>query len=180
MNTFSTSAVTNMATEDVLQAALTTLTNNGFAIVNRDEKSADLTGPGLNSMRQHPLLGASKIHLELQGQQLRLNAELGGVDSMRRFLMRFPFILGLALGLLFGVVGGFTFGRQFGVGFGVPWAQGWTWLLVAVGGAMLPVSPWLFLSPLMSRRIRTRTQNALVTLVQNAVQLPKAAETARI
>ena len=175
MNTFSTFAVTKKTTQDVLQAALVTLTNNGFAIVNRDENSADLTGPGLNSTRQNPLLGASRIHLLLQGQQLRLDAELGGVDSMRRFLMRFPFILGLALGLLFGVVGGFTFGRQFGVGFGVPWAQGWTWLLVAIGGAMLPVSPWLFLSPMMSNMIRTRTQNALATLVQNAVQLPKTA-----
>jgi hypothetical protein len=171
MNTFSTSAVTKVATADVLQASLITLTNNGFAIVNRNEDSADLTGPGLNSTKQNPLLGASRIRLKLQGQQLRLDAELGGVDSMRRFLLRFPLILGLGLGLLFAVIGGLTFGRQFGIGFGMPWAPGWTWLLVAFGAAMLPISPWLFLSPLISNMIQKRTENALVTLVQNSVQL---------
>ncbi len=173
ITTFSTYAVTTRPTDDVLRAALVTLTNNGFAIVNRDEKSADLTGPGLNNTRQNPLLGASRIHIELQGQKLCLDAELGGVDSMRRFLMRFPFILGLGLGLFLGVGGGIAFGRQFGVGFGVPWAQGWTWLLVAIGGAMLPVTPWLFLSPMMSNLVRTRTQNALATLVQNSIQMQK-------
>ena len=176
MNTFSVSAVTENTTDDVLQSALITLTNNGFAIVNRDANSAELTGPGLNSTKQNPLLGASRIRLKREGEELRLDAELGGVDSMRRFLMRFPLILGVAFGLLFGVVGGFAFGRQFGVGFGVPWAQGWKWLLVAIGGAVLPLSPWLFLSPMMSNMIRTRTQNALATLVRNAVQLSKNAQ----
>jgi hypothetical protein len=175
MSTFSTSAVTTRPTIDVLQAALAILTNNGFSIVDRDDHSASLDGPGLNSTRQNPLLGASKIHLELQGQQLRLDAELGGVDSMRRFLMRFPFLLGIGLGLLFGVIGGLVFGRQFGVGFGVPWAQGWTWMLIAFGGALLPVTPWLFLSPMMSNMIRTRTQDALTTLVKNAVQMSRTA-----
>lgn len=106
MNTFSTFAVTTKPTEDVLQAALLTLTNNGFAIVKRDGKSADLTGPGLNSTIHNPLLGASRIHLELHGHKLSLDAELGGVETMRRFLMRFPFMLGLGLGLFFWVVGG--------------------------------------------------------------------------
>jgi hypothetical protein len=89
--------------------------------------------------------------------------------------MRFPFMLGLGLGLFFGVFGGVAFGRQFGVGFGVPWAQGLTWMLFAIGIAMLPVTPWLFLSPMMSKMIRTRTQNSLTTLVTNAVQMPKTA-----
>lgn len=173
MKTFSTSAVTTNPTEDVLQAALTTLTNNGFVITNRDKTSVDLTGPGLNSTKQNPLLGASAVHLELHGRKLHLDAELGGVDSMRRFLMRFPFMLGLGLGLSFGVFGGFALGRQFGVGFGVPWAQGLTWMLFAIGMAMLPVTPWLFLSPMMSKMIRQRTQDALRTLVTNAVQMPE-------
>lgn len=174
MNTYSTSAVSTRSTEDVLQAALATLTNNGFAIVNRDENTAELTGPGLNSTKQNPLLGASRIKLRLQDQQLCLNAELGGVDSMRRFLMRFPFLPGLGLGLLFGIIGGLTFRRQFGVGFGVPWAQGLAWMLFAIGGA-IPVTPWLFFSPVLSNMIRTRTQTALTTLVQNAVQMPESA-----
>ena len=122
MNTYTTSTETPGPTGEILQAALTVLTNNGFAIVNRDELTASLKGPGLNSTRQNPLLGASAIRLALEGNQLRLDADLGGVDSMRRFLMRFPFLLGLGLGLFFGVGGGLMFGQLFGVGFGVPWA----------------------------------------------------------
>ncbi len=174
MSTFLATASTTSRNDNALQSALAILTINGFAIVGRNTYSADLTGPGLNSTRQNPLLGATRIHLELQGQQLRLEAELGGVDSMRRFLMRFPFLLGLGLGLLFGVVGGFAFGQQFG-GFGVPWAQGLTWMIVAIGAAMLPVTPWLLISPLMCRMLRTRTENALTTLVQNSLQLSNPA-----
>lgn len=172
MNTYSTSAVTTKPTEHVLEAALVTLTNNGFAIVKRDELSADLTGPGMSSTRQNPLFGASKIHLNLRGQQLCLDAELGGVETMRKFLTRFPFILGLGMSLLLGVVGGVFFGSLFGVGFGVPGVQGWTWMLVAMAGVTLPLSPWLFLSPMMSRKLQTRTQHALATLVRNAIQMP--------
>ena len=171
MKTFSTSAVTTKPSQNVLHAAMVILTNNGFSIVHCDDQSADLTGPGLDSTRQNPLLGASKIQLKFRGQQLCLDAELGGVETMRKFLMRFTFLLGLALALLFGIVSGFAFGRQFGVGFGVPWAQGWTWLLVATAGAMLPVTPWLFLSPMIANMTLQRTRDALANLVQNSIQI---------
>ena len=176
MSTYSTSAAAPSPSSEVLRAALTTLTNNGFAIENCDDRSASLTGPGMRSTRQNPLLGASKIHLAIDGNQLRLDAELGGVDSMRRFLMRFPFLLGLGLGLLFGVFGGLMFGQQFGVGFGVPWAQGWKWLLFAFGVSMLPVLPWLVISPMMSHMIRNSSETALTNLLKNAVQISKTAQ----
>ena len=171
MDVYSASAATTLPTRDMLQFAITALANNGFAIVDRDDRSASLEGPGLKSTRQNPLLGASTIRLTLDDHQLRLDAELGGVATMRRFLLRFPVLLGLGLGLFFSVVGGFMFGRQFGVGFGVPWAQGWTWVLFALASAMLPVTPWLFLSPMISFRMRGRTQTALDTLVKNAVRM---------
>lgn len=171
MNTFSTSAVVSRSTIDGLQVALAILAKNGFTIISRDSETAHLIGPGLHSTKQNPLLGASSIHLRLEKQQLRLDAELGGVDSMRRFLYRFPLRLGLGLGLSFGILGGLGFGRQFGVGFGVPWAQGWAWFFLALAGGLLPVAPWLVLSPLLSRLIQTRTQNALTSLVHNAAQL---------
>ena len=170
-STFSTSAKVTKPTGDALLAALNTLTNIGFAINSRDEHIAMLTGPGLNSTNQNPLLGASQICLALDGDQLRLDAQLGGVDSMRRFIMRFPFVLGLGGGVFFCVFSGFLFGAQFGVGFGVPWAQGLTWMLFVMGIATLSVSPWLLLSPMISKMIRTRTQNALTILVNNAVQI---------
>lgn len=94
---------------------------------------------------------------------------------MRKFLMRFPFLLGLGLGLFFGIVGGLIFGQQFGIGFGVPWAPGGRWLIIAIIGAMIPVSPWLVLSPLMARKIRNRTCTALQVLVDNASYAVKVA-----
>jgi hypothetical protein len=167
VTTFATSAPT-VDRSDALQTAITTLTNNGFAITHRDAASASLTGPGLYSTKQNPILGATKVLLSVHNKSLNAEAELGGVDAMQRFLTRFPLLLGLGLGTVLGVVGGYLFGQQFGVGFGVPWAQGWKWMLLAIGVAMLPVSPWLFISPLISRMIRRRTQNALETLVRNA------------
>jgi hypothetical protein len=87
---------------------------------------------------------------------------------MRRFLMWFPLLLGLGMGLFFCVLGGLGFGQQLGVQFGVPWAQDWQWMLAAIGCAMLPVAPWLVLSPWIAGMIRNRTHRALETLAGNA------------
>lgn len=159
--------------ETVLEQVLTVLATHGFHLQRRDHHSAILSGPGLRSTRQSPLLGASTIDVEIQGQNLVLDAQLGGVASMQRFLTWFPLLLGLGLALLFGVVGGLVMGQKFGVGFGVPWAQGWQWVLFAFGVALLPVSPWIFITPLMSRSLEKRTEAALTTLAQNATQPSK-------
>lgn len=171
MDTYSAASVTERAPEAVLQAALSTLLSLGFTIVKRDASSATVTGPGLNSTRQHPMLGASAIELKVVDEALQLRAELGGVQRMERFLKLFPLLLGLSLGLFFGVIGGFAFGQAFGVGFGVPWAPGWRWLVVALAFSVLPVAPWLVLGPLMSHAIRQRTQRALTALIGNADKL---------
>jgi hypothetical protein len=82
----------------------------GFEMVKRQNDSVELLGPGMNSTRQKPVLGATVVRVELRGQQLRLEAELGGIDSLRRFMRRFPLALGLGLGALFGIGGGVVFG----------------------------------------------------------------------
>jgi hypothetical protein len=169
MTFFQTAAEFGGDPKAVLDSAIATLTHNGFAITQRDAASAALTGPGLTSTKQNAILGASRVLLNVRGNRLEAQAELGGVDRMRRFLMRFPFLLALGIGLLLGVGGGLLFGAQTGTRFGAPWAPGWTWLLVTLGISMLAVSPWVVLSPLMSRAMRNRTQTALETLVRNAV-----------
>lgn len=155
--------------EPVLAAALATLTGSGFRIVDRTATGAVLTGPGLNSTRENPLLGASRVELAVEGATLRVRADLGGVASMRRLLVWLPLGLGLGLGLLFTVVGGLGFGRQSGVGFGVPWAPGGWWWVPGMAAGLLPVSPWVVLTPLMIRMVRRRTQRALDVLASNAV-----------
>lgn len=62
MERFSITVDTTGASGDVLQAALLQLTTHGFVIERRDDQSAELAGPGLNSTRQCPLLGKPRIN----------------------------------------------------------------------------------------------------------------------
>lgn len=172
MSAFSTSAVLTTPTAHALQAALSILTNNGFAIVSRDENSASLTGPGLNSTRQNPLLGASKIHLIQDGDRLRVDAELDAAERFQRFLSSIPWCAGLGAALLHASLG-LQFGWKFGVGFGVPGSSGWSWLLMSLGIGLLSGGPWFVFSPWMSGMIRANTEQALKNLVTNAVHLSK-------
>ena len=174
MSAFSTSASITTTSQGALQKALLILTNNGFAILSRDESSASLSGPGLNSTSQNPLLGASKISVVEDGSTLRLDAELGGAERMQRFVKSIPWAAGFGAGLLH-VMLGVQFGWQFGVGFGVPGANGWIWLMMSFGIATLAALPWVFISPWMANSIRSKTEQALKNLVINAVQLSKSA-----
>jgi hypothetical protein len=154
-----------------LEVAMSILAGQGFEVTHRDATSAALRGPGLNSSRQNPLLGATHVELRLESEELRLYAKLGGVDAMRRWLMWFPFVLGLGLGLFFALAGGVMFGRQFVVPLGDTWNRGWRWIAVAFAAALVPVSPWLVLSPLIARQLRRRTERALNTLLKNSTGL---------
>lgn len=84
MRTFSTSAELVKPFEEFLQSALVVLTSNGFIIEWCDRMAAEVTGPGLRSTRQNPLLGATRIRIERSGERVELSAELGGVEGMRR------------------------------------------------------------------------------------------------
>lgn len=150
-----------------LDLAITVLTTNGFAVTDKRETSVQLTGPGLSNTRQNPILGASRVHIRADHGSLSIDAELGGVANMRRFLTVFLLAMEIFFVIVFGVVMGFVFGRQFDVGFGVPFAQGWLWLAFAIPIATLPLLPWLFLSPMIARSIRSRTFSALDTLLAN-------------
>lgn len=166
---FEVEAQTTEDPQQALSRAILVLETVGFRIVSCDERNAELQGPGLNSTKQNPLLGATMIHLRCTERTIRLTAKLGGVATMQRFLTWFPWILGLSLGTIFALAGGIGFGRAAGIPFGVPWAQGFNWILAAYAMALLPVAPWLFLSPWLIRVIRNRTRVALETLLQNAV-----------
>jgi len=170
---FEVEAQTTGDAQQALSRAILVLETVGFRIVACDDRNAELQGPGLNSTKQNPLLGATTIHLRCTERTLRLNAKLGGVATMQRFLTWFPLILGLSLGTIFAIAGGFGFGRAAGIPFGVPWAQGFRWILAAYAMALMPVAPWLLLSPWLIRVIRKRTNSALETLLQNAVMRGK-------
>ncbi len=65
----------------------------------------------------------------------------------------------------FAVFGGVFFGMLFDVGFGAP---GSSWVAITMALGRLPTAPWVFISLLMVRMIRNRTQRALAVLANNA------------
>lgn len=166
MQSFHTSSVAGPTSKSIFDTAIQMLGSQGFSISERTKSSVTLEGPGLNSTRENPLLGATKITLSINGKNLDADAELGGVERLQRFVTWFPFLLGTTLGLFAGFGGGLLFGQLFDVGFGVPGAEGWRWLVAALAFAMLPVSPWFFISPWISRSIQKRTEDSIATLVQ--------------
>lgn len=169
METYSISVPANDDTFDSLAKAVRSLIAVGFSVVKQDERRVELRGPGMRSTKQNPLLGATKIELRSANRAVQMDAELGGVQTMQKFLTWFPPLLGLSLAMVFTLVGGITFGQAFGIGFGVPAAPGWKWIVVSFGVAFLPTLPWLVLSPLMIRMIRKRTIRALEKLLQSAI-----------
>ncbi len=127
----------------------------GFRIAERTPTSLRLAGPGMNSTRESALVGASQIQVHGTRGELTLNADLGGVERMARFVILFPLGLGLALALFFAL----TFGP----------AQGAA--LTAAGGYILL---WMFVGPLMSRYIRARTCRGLDALLASMVTIGEA------
>lgn len=139
--------------------AMSSLTSLGFRIVSSDDSSLELTGPGMNSTRQSPLVGASHIWISrTYDGRLSLRAELGGVETMARFVTIFPVALALGLGIMFVVLGTIQRGAQL-----PPRA-----LLIPVIAAVAPnVVLWLFVGPWMARRIGRQTCAAIDALLNN-------------
>lgn len=159
-------------TQLALDFAANVLATHGFTIERREPGRMEFIGPGMNSTRQNPLLGASRIMLEAQSDRLSITAELGGVESMRRFMLVFPLVLGLGLGCGFAILNylsivNFQFFGVNGVPVAAPWAAPMAGLLLG----LLPTVPWLFLAPWIARRLQAQTRRALQTLLRNAAQI---------
>jgi len=144
-----------------LEGAIAPLTALGFRIVERGPTSIDFAGPGMNSSRQSALLGATRIRLIGRAQELALEAELGGVEFMSKFVRYFPLGLSAVLFIVLALVFSIQFGDRMGT-----W---WLWPLgIAVGANMLM---WLLLGPWMARRMKARTCEALDALLNNIAVL---------
>jgi hypothetical protein len=166
MMTFENSFAFDGSAEKLFNTAHAYLQPFGFEVSTRNGSSIHLTGPGLRSTRQNPILGATGIVIQVQERRIQIQAELRGVEALQKFVKFFPLFLGLGLGLFFGIGGGFLFGNQSGVGFGIPGVPHWKWFVASMGFSFIPISPWLVLSPMMSRRILRRTQEALNSFME--------------
>jgi hypothetical protein len=112
--------------------------------------------------RQNEFAGASRIGLSNGGGEMALDADLGGVEQMKRFLTLFPAGLCLFLAIVLSVVFYSTLG---------PGA--WTLPVLGVtgGNAIL----WLILGPVIAKLLRARTVRVLDTLLANMVAVGEAA-----
>jgi hypothetical protein len=145
---------------DQLIAALTTI---GFRLVAKSKTSLEFDGPEMNSTRQSPLVGASRIRVLADAHSLSLDAELGGVRRMVRFVWLFP--PALCIGLFVALV------SIFAVIFPPERLPMITGLVGAICGANLLF--WLAAAPLMAMVIRNRSRRALDILVENAAMVAR-------
>ncbi|MCI0642860.1 MAG: hypothetical protein L0Y72_09380 [Gemmataceae bacterium] len=143
---------------DLATAALTSL---GFRTVARSNAMLEVEGPGMMSSRQSALLGASRIKISHGNRQLDLEAELGGVRRLARFVTWFPLGLSLALAVILSVVFSMTQNKED------------TWIFPVAAVACGNAAIWLVAGPLMVRHIHRRTCRDIDTLLQNMVQMGK-------
>jgi len=136
--------------------AITALTTLGFRLDQRRADAIQLTGPGMNSSRQSPLVGASKLDIKFHQGQLDLAAELGAAQRLMRFVKTFPIALSFGLGLLFLVVFGLVFAGR---------APAMLWLGPTLGVTLINGAMWAILGPWIARTIHQRTCRGLETLL---------------
>ncbi len=129
-------------------AASNILMPNSFKLVEKTLDHVVYEGAGMISSCQSPLMGATRIRIEAKWDRLNLSAWLGGVRSMTWFLWIFPFALAGVILTIFAAMG-ISHLRETGL------------------IALLSISPWMVLSPLMSQWLKRRTERALDTLLSN-------------
>ncbi len=102
------------------------------------------------------MVGGSRIYIRGGRGEIAIEAGLGGVKRMSRFVTLFPLCLCLSLCILYAVMFGVGYGSRASI---VPVAA-------SAGGIALL---WLLLGPLMARWIRARTCRGLDALLANMV-----------
>ena len=133
----------------------------GFVIEPPLGPAFELRGPGMQSSRQNPLCGASRMRWVQDGRTVTLEAELGGARWMARFVKVFPLALTLGLVVVLGIVFGFVLAPQQQI-----------MTLATLGAiAVFDTVIWLLLGPMMARGIENRTRQALDSYFTNVVAL---------
>ena len=98
-----------------------------------------------------------------------MEAEYGGVDALRRFMIRFPLLLGLGLGIAFAVITLLVLAGLYvsGVDFASVSPVFWLAPRLVFATSLLSVAPWIVLAPWIRRRLEQKTAAALDTFLIN-------------
>ena len=143
--------------------AISSLTSIGVRIENRDSGVVEFSGPGMNSTRESPLGGASQLTIREGIQELSVEAELGGVERMCRFVRFFPVALNFFLLLLAVIITAATHPAVLPI-------------VAGVAGAATGVNAlvWFALSPMVCRHLERKTCRFIDTLLENLAAAQKA------
>jgi hypothetical protein len=130
----------------------------GFKLDQPSDTELLVIGPGMHSTRQNPILGVSQGHLTFTEESIDFIGELGGIETMKKFLYFFPLILATGLTVPFIIMA-----------FVMPNFPKIMLLL-----APLAVAPWVFLSPWIIKKMQHKTQETVETFLHNtASERPK-------
>ncbi|MCH9653351.1 MAG: hypothetical protein K0U86_04560 [Planctomycetes bacterium] len=177
MENYSNSVSFDGDPQQALSAASTVLIANRFSVVKQESHQIDFSGPGMNSTKQDPLVGASEVIVHVKDGRLTVVAKLGGVASMQRFVSRFPLWLGLGMGTGFGLITVAVLAgvQLFAGNIGARFPMIWFYPLLALLIPLLAVSPWFFLAPWIGGKLEKRTTAALDALLVSVGQVAHAA-----
>ena len=152
MTEYSKTVSTAVAPEKAIEVARSTFMSLDFRIVSCSGRELRVEGKGMRNTKQNPLKGITEATILASRSGIDIQAVLGGVDWMRRFVLIFPLALGGFLTLVFGVLSIF-----------VPTMRNPLVLLAPI----LSLAPWPIIGPFMARWIKQRTEQAIDALLEN-------------
>lgn len=141
--------------EKSLEAARNVFIQHNFQIVRGSDSEVELTGPGMLSSRQNPLVGISRVCIRGTSGNLSIEAEFGGIRKLTKYLALF--IVGMVIFFL--VFFGIILPKQ-----GEPADK-----IILI--SLAPFIPWPIIIPLMAIWMKSRTSKALDTLLNNMIAL---------
>lgn len=141
--------------EKAVDAVTNVFIQQSFRITQKSETAVELTGPGMISSRQDPLVGISKIRISQSSGSLSIEAQFDSIRKLIKYLAVFIVGMGVFVVILFGIL----FTRQ-----GKPVG---TVVLISLA----PFAPWPVLLPVIMIWLKSRTARALDVLLSNTAHL---------
>jgi hypothetical protein len=149
----------------VLDALVIALAPVGFRVERRSAGELELTGlPPLMGSHHVALVGASRIVARASDRRLVLEAELGGVEQIRRFLTLLPLSMGVMSGIVFGGVFPLVFRERLA-------ERGWIFLAPIFGMVVVLFLIAFVFGRIATKKFEARTRAALDALTVSVASI---------
>jgi hypothetical protein len=141
----------------VLDALVIALASVGFRVERRAAGEVEFVGLTALGAHHIALVGASRIVARASDRRLVLEAELGGVEQLRRFMSLLPLTMGVGLAIVVGAVVPIVFRQKIE-------ERGWILLAPMFGMVFMLFLIALVFGPIAARKFEARTRAALDAL----------------